>query len=310
ALERQLRARAERLDAWSRRLDAAADRLDLLERRTSEPQRAAAAPKAVDGARASKDKAAIVMIVKSPTAIVKELAAAPAAAAAAATLHPGVGVEKAVAAATIVSFAAPASKMSELDGEALDNIAKLAAKERCELLIWARAKDPSLMGEAQRRAEEIRTRALAVGRLDEQQVVIRITTRPGAQGVDVVVSALRESTRAAPAPAAAPAAASLLSGESGKRQVREAVQAAQASIEACVGDLISARNLARAEGVLRLSVSNRGRVTKVAAGEGDLGGTQLEDCLNAAGKSWLFPPAEAEYVVDVPITVIRGGAAK
>jgi hypothetical protein len=312
ALERQLRTRAERLDAWSRRLDATADRLDLLDRRPSEPQRApAAAPTGDAGARPSKDGAAFVMIVKSPTAIVKELAAAPAAAASATALHPGVGVEKAVAAATIVTFAAPATKLSELDAEALDNIAKLAAKERCELLIWARAKDPGLMAEAQRRAGEIRTRVLAVGRLDEQQIVTRITTRPGAQGVDVVVSALRESAKAAPAAAAAaPAAASLLSGESGKRQVREAVQAAQASIEACVGDLISARNLARAEGVLRLSVSNVGRVTKVVAGEGDLGGTQLEDCLDAAARSWLFPPAEAEYVVDVPITVIRGGGPK
>jgi hypothetical protein len=312
ALERQLRAKAERLDSWSRRLDARADRLDLAERRTTESQRPPAAGTTAEaGAKASKDKASFVMIVKSPTAIVKELAAAPAAGAAAAALHPGVAVEKAVAAATIVSFAAPASKLSELDAEALDNLARLAAKERCELLIWARAKDPGLMAEAQRRAGEIRTRVLAAGKVDEQQIVTRITTRPGAQGVDVVVSALRESTKAAPAGAAAPpAAASLLSGESGKRQVREAVQAAQASIEACVGDLISARNLARAEGVLRLSVSDRGRVTKVVAGEGDLGGTQLEDCLDAAARSWLFPPAEAEYAVDVPITVIRGGAPK
>lgn len=309
ALERQLRTRAERLDAWQRRLDARADRIDLLERRAAESRAPAApAPRPADAkAGPPKEKAVFVMVVKSPTAIVKERAGAAATAAPGAALHPGIVVEKAVAAATVVMFAAPSSQLSELDREAIDNIAKLAAKERCELLIWARAKDPSLMGEAQRRANELRTHVIASGPLDSKQVVTRITTRPGAQAVDVVVSALRETAKPA-APAAAPAAPSLLSGETGKRQIREAVQAAQPSIEACVGEIISQKSLLRAEGVLKLTVSAQGRVTKVLAAEGDLSGTTLEECLGGASRSWLFPPAEAEYVVDVPITVIRGGA--
>lgn len=310
ALERQLRTRAERLETRSRRLDTRSERLELLERRASEASQPAAAKPS--GAEASKkqDKAVFVMVVKSPTTIVKERAAAPAAGPAGAALHPGVAVEKAVAAATVVMFPTPATQLSELDREAIDEIAKLAAREQCELLIWARAKGPSHMAEAQRRTAEIRTRSLAAGPLLEQQVVTRITTRPGAQGVDVVVSALRESAKPAPAPA--PAAAlgvpSLRSGESGKRQIREAVQTAQASIETCVGELISTRNLARAEGVLKLSVSPRGRVTKASVAEGDLSGTQMEECLDAAAGKWLFPPAEADYVVEVPITVIRGAA--
>jgi hypothetical protein len=127
--------------------------------------------------------------------------------------------------------------------------------------------------------------------------------------VDVVVSALRETAK----PAAAPAAAEtpkLLAGESGTRQLREAVQAAQDSIEACVGELVAARRLSRAEGVLKLTVGTTGRVTRVTAGAGDLSGTQIEECLNAASRTWLFPAADDEYAVDVPITVMRGGATR
>ncbi len=309
ALERQLRTRAERLDAWQRRLDTRADRIDLLERRAAEARAASAAPAAAGPKPgAPKEKAVFVMVVKSPTAIMKERAAAPAGAAAGAALHPGVVVEKAVAAATVVMFASPAAQLSELDREAVDNIAKLAAREKCELLIWARAKDPGLMAEAQRRAAELRSHVLAVGPLEPKQVVTRITTRPGAQSVDVVISALRETAKAAAPAAAAPATPSLLAGESGKRQIREAVQVAQPSIEACVGEIVAQKNLQRAEGVLKLTVSGQGRVTKVLAAAGDLSGTALEECLGGASRSWLFPPAEAEYVVDVPITVIRGGA--
>jgi Mrp family chromosome partitioning ATPase len=259
---------------------------------------------------APKDKAVFVMVVKSPTAIVKERAGAPVAPGAATALQPGTAVEKAVAAATVVTFATPAAQLSELDRETIDNIAKLAARDRCELLIWARAKDPGLMAEAQRRASEIKTRVLAAAPLAERQVVTRITTRPGAQGVDVVVSALSETAKPAAAAAPAAKAGQLGEGEAAKRQVREAVQAAQPSIEACVGDLMEQKKLARAEGALKLTISAAGKVTKVLAGDGDLAGPGLAECLGAASGGWSFPPSDAEYVVDVPITVIRGGAAR
>lgn len=313
AVERQLRVRGERLDAWGRRLDTRTERLDLVERRELE-QRPPAAPRPAEpkDARApapAAGKPAFVMVVKSPTAIVKERAGAPAGAAPGTALHAGVAVEKAVAAATVVVYPTPATQLSELDRETVDNIARLAARDRCELLIWARAKEPSLMAEAQRRADELRTRAIAVGPLAPAQVVTRITTRPGAQGVDVVVSALRETAKpAAPAPAApAQAAPALLAGESGKRQIRDAVVAAQPSIEACVGEHLERRRLDRAEGVLRVTISTAGQATRVATGEGDLAGPDLEACLTKAAAGWTFPASDAEYVVDVPITIIRGG---
>jgi hypothetical protein len=247
--------------------------------------------------------------VKSPTAIVKERAGAAGAAAAGTPLHAGVAVEKAVAAATVVTFPTPATQLSELDRETVDNIARLAARDRCELLIWAHAKDPGLMAEAQRRADELRSRAIAAGPLAPAQVVTRITTRPGAQGVDVVVSALRETAKpAGPAAAAAPAAPSLLAGESGKRQIRDAVVAAQPSIEACVGEHLERKRLERAEGVLKVTISTAGRVNRVTTGEGDLAGPELEGCLTRASTGWTFPASDADYVVDVPITIIRGGA--
>jgi hypothetical protein len=209
----------------------------------------------------------------------------------------------------VVAFPTPAATLSELDRETIDNIARLAARENCEVLIWARAKDPSMMAEAQRRATDLKARVIATGPLPERQVVTRITTRPGAQGVDVVVSALRETAK----PAAVPAAAGvqpLEAGESGKRQIREAVQTAQPLIEGCVGDHLQAKKLQRAEGILKLTVSGQGKVQSARAIGADLGSDALDVCLASSSAKWQFPTAEAEYVVDVPITVVQGGAAK
>ena len=317
AQERQVRARGERLDAWQRRLDVRGERLDQVEKRGAEPQGAGGAPAKGAGAAAaaagSKDQAIFVMVVKAPTAIVKERGAAGAAAAApvvAGAVPTGSAVEKAVAAATVVAFPTPAAQLSELDRETIDNIARLAAKEQCELLIWARAKDPSLMAEAQRRASEIKTRVLSVAPLSERQIQTRITTRPGAQGVDVVVSALRETRPAAPTAPVPATGRQLEAGEAGKRQIREAIQAAQPSIEACVGEMMERRRLGRAEGSLKLTISAAGKVAKVVSADGDLSGASVTECLTAASGVWVFPPADAEYAVEVPITVIRGGAPR
>ena len=298
ALERRQRLREERLDVSSRRLDTRAERLDLLERRAAEPR-------PVTPAR-SKDRPAFVMVVKSPTAILKEGATAAPAPAPGTPLHPGAAVEKAVAAATIVAFATPASELAELDRETVESIARLAAREQCELLIWARAKDPSLMGEAQRRISELRARVVAVGPVPEGRVVTRITTRPGATGVDVVVSALRETKASAAAPP--PAGPTLLSGESGKRQIREAVVAAQPAIEACFGAMLSERPVQRTEAALTLTISAGGKVLRVAASGTELAGDDLAACLTGAAGAWSFPTSDAEYKVEVPISVVQGGA--
>ena len=306
ALERQARARSERLDAWGRRLDTRAERLDLLEKLAAEPKATGAAGARATGAAAvaPKDKAVFVMVVKSPTAIVKGAGAA----ATAAPVAAGAAVEKAVAAATVVAFAGSTATLSELDRESIDNIAKLAAKEQCEVLVWARAKDPSLLGEAQRRAADLKARVVQVGPVPERLVVTRVTTRPGAQGVDVVVSALRDTAK--PAAAAAPGVPTLESGEGGKRQIREAVQAAQPLIEGCLGEHIQAKRLPRAEGTLKLGISPQGRVQSVRAVGADLGSDALDACLATSAARWQFPSAEGEYVVDVPITVVQGGGTK
>jgi len=218
----------------------------------------------------------------------------------------------------VVTFTSPSSRLSELDRESIDGIARLAAREGCELLIWARAKDPGLMTEAIRRSEEIKGYVINTASLSPKQVVTRITTRPGAQGVDVVVSALRESGKAGqPAPAPVPEgtapgrpADKLAGGETTRRQIRDAVIAVQPSIERCVGEQMLRRGLSRAEGTLKLSVAAQGRVTGTATGSGQLAGPELDECLRAASAAWLFPPADTEYVVDVPITVVKGGGAR
>jgi len=68
------------------------------------------------------------------------------------------------------------------------------------------------------------------------------------------------------------------------------------------------RGLTRAEGTLKLTVDASGRVTSATAGEGDVGGSDLEACLKESSTAWRFPAADGEYVVDVPITVVSGGA--
>lgn len=312
AATRQLRVRGERVDTWQRRLDVRAERLTLLEQRAAEQQRGAAAAPApgLPLPPVPKDKSVFVMVVKSPTAIMKANGgAAGAGNAQREALHPGVAVEKAVAAATVISFATPASRLSELDRETIDGIARLAARENCEVLVWARAKDPSLMNEANRRADEVKTLVVNLGNLPPKQVVTRITTRPGALGVDVVVSALREAGKArGETNGEAAPADRLAAGETGKRQLRDAVVAVQPAIERCVSEQMTRRGLTSAEGSLKLTIGPAGRITSTQVGNGDLGGADLEACLKGSSATWQFPSADAEYVVDVPITVVGGGA--
>ncbi len=311
ASTRQLRARGERLDTWQRRLELRTQRLDLLERQAIGDT---AGSKTTPGAglplaAAATDKAVFVMVVKTPTAIMASRAAlAIGADAVREAGRPSGSAEKSVSAATVVTFASPDARLSELDREAIDGIARLAARENGEVLVWARAKDPSLMNEANRRAEELKALVVRLGSLPPRQVVTRITTRPGAQGVDVVISALREGGKARVDTATAPAAATLGAGENARRQIRDAVLAVQPAIERCVTEQMVRRGLIRAEGSLKLTVSVAGRVTGASGGGGDLGGGDLESCLTSSAGAWRFPSAASEYLVDVPITVVGGGA--
>lgn len=326
AVERQLATRTERIDTWQRRVEARSARLDQMEKRAEEQRRGGpsvgagvAVPLAVIPG-APKERAVFVMVVKSPTAVMKTPAApAPGVQERRDAVHPGVGADKSVAAATVVTFTTPSSQLSELDREAIDGIARLAAREGAEVLIWARAKDASLMSEATRRSEEIRGYVMSTASLSPGQVVTRITTRPGAQGVDVVVSALREGsalqggaapTPSAPAPVPAPVQENLTTSETGRRRIRDAVLAVQPSIEDCVSDQMIRRALKSAEGTLRLTVSAPGRVTAVTTEAGPLAGPELDECLGQAAAAWAFPPGEAEYEVSVPLTVVGAGAKR
>jgi hypothetical protein len=128
---------------------------------------------------------------------------------------------------------------------------------------------------------------------------------------------------AAPAAPAASStrAATLEPGEAGKRQIREAVLAAQSSIEACVAEHVARRDLLprpegerrklhRIEGVLKLTLSPQGRVTRLSTSRGELAGAELEECLGRAAASWTFPGTDSEYAVDVPVAVVLGGAPR
>jgi hypothetical protein len=247
-----------------------------------------------------------VLVVKSPTVFVEERAAGTARRdhLVAATG----GIDKPVAAATLVTFATPQASPSELDLESIDEIARLAARDGCEVLVWARADAPGRISEAQRRANELKVRAVRAGSLRDSQVVIRITTKAGGQGIDVMVSALRETAIPAALPAATPSSGpTLASGERGKHQIRDAMGVAQQAIEDCVGAHMQKGRLQRAEGMLRLSLSLEGKVQSVRADGAALSSRTLDACLKAASEKWQFPSAPAQYTVDVPVTVVKSG---
>ncbi len=294
-LEKSLAARAERVDARQERLAAWEERLGIGRAGVPVPsvrRRAGAKP-------------AMVLVVKPPTSIVKGKPAGPAAPGASRpALHPGVAVEKAVAAATVVYFPNPGQPMRELDREAVESIARLAAREGAEVLVWARAQNPGLMSEAARRAEELKILVAKAGPVPEERVVTRITTRPAAAGVDVVVSALREQGQAGGAAGAAEGPPVLLEGETGKRQLREALLQYRPELESCVEAEMRRQGLASAEAVLRIGVDRKGRVSQLSTASAQLAGADLEQCLRAAAQGWQLPAADADYVVEVPMTLV------
>ena len=307
---RQQRARAGRLETWQRRLDVRAERLDLVERQLAgAPAPAGSSTGAgLPLAPLAGEKALFAVVIQSPTSILMTGAAAAAGAGATReAVRSGVSGDKAVAAATVITFTSATSQVSELDRESMEGIARLASRENCEVLVWARAKDPSLMIEANRRAEELKAMIISLGSLPSRQVVTRITTRPGALGVDVVVSALRESGKVHAGAEARPTA-SLATGETAKRQIRDAVGAVHPAIERCVTEQMLRRGLVGAEGSLKFTVSAAGKITGVGAVGGDLGGGELETCLKSSSAAWQFPVAAGEYAIEVPITVVGGGA--
>ena len=108
------------------------------------------------------------------------------------------------------------------------------------------------MVEAQRRATEIRTRVMAAAPLSSSRWSPASPRGPAPRAW--TWSSPRSARRRARSAARVRRAGAgrptgqLESGEGGKRQIREAVQAAQPSIEACVGEHDGAAQLARAEG--------------------------------------------------------------
>jgi hypothetical protein len=168
------------------------------------------------------------------------------------------------------------------------------------------------MPEATRRSNEIKSLLVKAAGVPEKQIVTRITTRPGAQGVDVVVSALRAQQGPAPAAAAPraaeiPAGGELRAGETGRKQLREAVQARQADIERCIGFELVLRRIDQADVQLRLTIDPQGRPSKVEVGAGPLASEDVRACISAAAKTWTFPRSGSEYAIEVPITVVAPG---
>lgn len=278
----------ERLDLFERRLSTREDRLALVERR------GAPAPAAPATAPAAPGAAAITLLVKPPASIVRGGEAGAAGGAAA----PG-AVDKATT-ATALAVLGTGGTLRDADRDAILSVAREAARSGDEVLVWARAQNPGLIEEAARRAEEVKAMVLAEG-VPPSRVNTRATLRPSGKGIDVVVSALRVAAAEAPSVALQP-------GETGRRQVRDAVMQVRPDLERCARAELQRRGLSRAEIVLRLSVDAGGKVTS-ATGAPPFGGVPLDSCLGEAAGAWSFPGGEGGYTTEVPVTVLGEGGA-
>lgn len=291
AVEKGLELQGLELDARERRLSAKEDRLLAMERRArARGAEVAAAPRAAPGPAAP-----LAMVLKAPSSILRGTGAA--------AVVPG-AVAKAVSAATVVALATPDQPLAATDKDAVESTARLAAQEKSELLIWARAQNPGLMEAAARRAEELKALAVAAG-MPAAGVTTRVTLRPSSNGIDVVVSAIREGAAAAPTDRG-PA---LAEGETGKRQLRDALAQVRPDIERCFQAAMSARRLDRAEVVLQLAVDASGKVESIAA-TGTLGGGEVDRCLSDAASGWRLPSAPGGYSTEIPTSVVGTGGGR
>ncbi len=190
--------------------------------------------------------------------------------------------------------------------------------ERLDLLERRPAVAPPVPKPADAKAPAAKERAAFVMVVKSPRSVVKA---PASAAATVAGGAVDEGAApAAPAPVAT-RTATLEPGEAGKRQIREAVLAAQPSIEACVAEHVDRRDLLprregerrklqRIEGALKLTLSPQGRVTRLSTSAGELAGAQLEECLGRAAAAWTFPGSDSTYVVDVPIAVVGGGAQR
>ena len=175
ATEARLAAARDRLDVAEKGLEARAARLDVTRRRLAAQEERLAAVQKRLAARSS---------------------APPLPAPPAATPAPAPGASADMLAAAVILLPSADQPLAARDRDAVAEMARLAAKEKVELLVWARAQNPGLMETAARRAEEIKGVAAAAG-LPASRIGTRVTLRPSTEGVDVVVSPVR-----APAPPA------------------------------------------------------------------------------------------------------------
>jgi len=293
SVEKGLELQGLELDARERRLSAREDRLLAMERRArARGAEVAAAPRAAPGAAPA---APLAMVLKAPSNILRGTGAA--------AVVPG-AVAKAVSAATVVALATPDQPLAATDKDAVESTARLAAQEKSELLVWARAQNPGLMEAAARRAEELKALAVAAG-MPAAGVTTRVTLRPSSNGIDVVVSAIREGAAAAPTDRG-PA---LAEGETGKRQLRDALAQVRPDIERCFQAAMAARRIDRAEVVLQLAVDAGGKVESIAA-TGALGGGEVDRCLSDAASGWRLPSAPGGYSTEIPTSVVGTGGGR
>jgi len=308
AFEREVRVESDRLDAVERRLSVKQDRLLALERRAHgklpDAPAVAEAPAAATQRATRTGPASVATIVKPPAAL-EFLGAGPATSTPLPTRAESSG-EKTVLAAAFVALPVAGQAVTLEDRESVANVAKLVAREGGEVVVWARAQSSALIEEASRRAEELKALAVTAGPLSATVVQTRVTIRPSTTGVDVVVSALRSERRAEPPPAGG--VEKLQRGETGKRQIRDAVSQYRPEIGGCIEAEIARRGLQRADVLLKLRIDARGRIADLASAQGEVSGPELDACLRRGSVSWRLPATDGEYAVEVPVTAVISGA--
>ncbi len=102
------------------------------------------------------------------------------------------------------------------------------------------------------------------------------------------------------------ARAALALSETRKEQAREAIRQHRTEIEGCAEAELKRAGPERAAIALKLTIDERGRVSRVALGEGQLRENETKACLRESAARWRFPASNAASTIVVPVTVGKG----
>jgi hypothetical protein len=201
-----------------------------------------------------------------------------------------------------VQFADADEPLSDEDAQSLLDVIRLGNAEGDEVLIWARAREPGLLGEASRRAEVILRLAAREGAV----AVTRVTTSPAVREVEIEVSATRERLGDAGGDPAAGDDPMPVGGDGAEgtwSALRAAARRYRPAVASCLRQGAEGRWRRSGDAVVRLAVDSEGAVAAALRRDSPLWRPSVDTCLASGARAWRFPRSGGGYVIDVPVRV-------